>query len=40
MTAAGTMRAGRRALGISGGSAGASVYESLFVDCAGRGAGR
>ena len=40
MTTAGTMRAGRRALGIARGSAGASVYESLFVGLTGRGAWR
>ena len=40
MTAAGTMRAGRRALRAPRGSVGARVYESLFVGLTGRGAWR
>ena len=40
MNASSPMRAGRRKLGIAGGSVGASVYASLFVGLAGRGAWR
>ena len=40
MNAAGAMRTGRHGFGMPGDSAGASVYESLFVDCSARGAWR